>query len=256
MSLKDEKQRDNHLHFHQWDRSFSLSIPRIPPRTAGKIQLIVLPHRSHPTKKNLSVAFTKIAHKCQLTRAVGTPCENPVPTGCSTNRILERFVQLNSFGVGFAWPKDQLNGYTIVITWSVPSSCMVYVTNQPRTPFSWSSPSIEEQPGPPFVLQSKNRRYHQTLSREYHGEKSKGQGGWRTRISSRRDFLADREGRTRRRAVRDRIMRTLTEWVRRRNGNALSGGWRRLAKCRRMIDLRWNAAAHLASFVCVATNGD
>ena len=27
----------------------------------------------------------------------GLPRENPVPTGCSTNKMLDRFVQLNSF---------------------------------------------------------------------------------------------------------------------------------------------------------------
>ncbi len=42
----------------------------------------------------------------------GFPREKPVPTGCSTKRMLERFVQLNSFCVGFACPSDHWNGYT------------------------------------------------------------------------------------------------------------------------------------------------
>ena len=44
------------------------------------------------------------------TRAVGVPCENPVPTGCSIYKMLERFVQLNSFWVGLACPYDHVKG--------------------------------------------------------------------------------------------------------------------------------------------------
>lgn len=40
----------------------------------------------------------------------GVPCEKPVPTGCSMNRILDRLVQLNSLGVGRAWPQDHVKG--------------------------------------------------------------------------------------------------------------------------------------------------
>lgn len=46
-----------------------------------------------------------------LTAASGFPCEKPVPTGCSTKRMLDRFVQLNSFCVGCACPQDHENGY-------------------------------------------------------------------------------------------------------------------------------------------------
>ena len=52
-----------------------------------------------------------LQQKKQRTRAVGVPCENPVPMGCSTNRILERLVQLNSFWVALAWPQDQVMGW-------------------------------------------------------------------------------------------------------------------------------------------------
>lgn len=45
------------------------------------------------------------------TLALGTPWEKPVPTGCSTHSTLDRFVQLNSLGVGLACPHDQLKGY-------------------------------------------------------------------------------------------------------------------------------------------------
>jgi hypothetical protein len=42
---------------------------------------------------------------------LGVPCEYPVPTGCSTNIILDRFVQLNGLTVGTAVPGAQLKGY-------------------------------------------------------------------------------------------------------------------------------------------------
>jgi hypothetical protein len=38
----------------------------------------------------------------QHTLMLGFPCENPVPTGCSTQRTLDKLVQLNSLSVGFA----------------------------------------------------------------------------------------------------------------------------------------------------------
>jgi len=38
----------------------------------------------------------------KLTLRFGVPCENPVPTGCSTHNTLDRLVQLNSLGVGLA----------------------------------------------------------------------------------------------------------------------------------------------------------
>jgi hypothetical protein len=41
---------------------------------------------------------------------LGVPWEKPVPTGCSTKRMLERFVQLHWLTVGFAWPNDHENG--------------------------------------------------------------------------------------------------------------------------------------------------
>ena len=63
------------------------------------------------------------------TLILGSPREKPVPTGCSTYKIADRFVQLYWLTVGFAVPVDQLNG-----------------------PFSWRRPSKLEQPGPPLVL--------------------------------------------------------------------------------------------------------
>lgn len=43
----------------------------------------------------------------------GSPCENPVPTGCSTKSKLDKLVQLYSFCVGCAWPYDHWNGYCV-----------------------------------------------------------------------------------------------------------------------------------------------
>jgi hypothetical protein len=74
-----------------------------------------------------------------------------VPTGCSTQRMEERLVQLCSFTVGLACPKDQLKGLIFQSDGSRNQA------EEMVTPFSCSRPSSEEQPGPPFVLRITHR---------------------------------------------------------------------------------------------------
>jgi hypothetical protein len=49
-------------------------------------------------KEDVSTTVAESSKKAQhITLRFGVPCEYPVPTGCSTQRTLDKFVQLNSF---------------------------------------------------------------------------------------------------------------------------------------------------------------
>lgn len=83
---------------------------------------------------------------CDHTLISGVPCEKPVPTGCSTNSTLDRFVQLNSLMDGFALPQGQEKGLMQQSQLGIP------VVLRALTPFSCKTPSRDEHPGPPLVL--------------------------------------------------------------------------------------------------------
>lgn len=69
--------------------------------------------------------------------------------------MLDRFVQLNSFCVGRAWPYDHWNGCAQDPKCNQSMSQLdARGSDVTRTPFSCSKPSSEEHPGPPFVLHS------------------------------------------------------------------------------------------------------
>jgi len=72
--------------------------------------------------------FQKPANCCaasSLLVAVGSPCEKPVPTGCSTHTMLVSVAQFHGLYTGFGVPYCHEIG-----------------------PFSCKKPSREEHPGP------------------------------------------------------------------------------------------------------------
>lgn len=97
-------------HFRQSSRTFSLLILKIPPRIAGKTRPAALRDHVRPEIGREVKSNDRQNMHGAGTLMLGVPCEKPVPTGCSTNRMLERLVQLNAFCVGIAWPQLQLKG--------------------------------------------------------------------------------------------------------------------------------------------------
>jgi len=147
------EQRYN-IHFHQRHKISCSSTPKKLLRIVEETRRVVRRDRLRSIQKPKSAGSGTTIRALSpkiLTRILGTPCEKPVPTGCSTQSTLDRFVQLNSFWVGFAWPQLHENGYDNV-------RCCYQARWPKLTPFSCNRPSSDEHPGPPLVQKIKSSR--------------------------------------------------------------------------------------------------
>jgi len=134
------------IHFHRKHKISCSSAPKKLPKTVEETRQAVRRDHLHSIQKwknNNSGTITETSVKL-LTRILGTPCEKPVPTGCSTQSTLDRFVQLNSFWVGFAWPQLHDIGYKNV---------------RYRHHVRWSNPNLHHSPATdPRVMSIRARR--------------------------------------------------------------------------------------------------
>lgn len=110
----------HHYDIRRATYTFARDVQLLPLQLLEHVQELL--HEAHNLCRDLvfvlhpAIDLVSIACDCEMqsthTVTSGLPCEKPVPTGCSTNKMLDRFVQLNSFCVGCACPYDHWNGCT------------------------------------------------------------------------------------------------------------------------------------------------